>query len=318
MRQTPGPARSPAFRGAVTPRAVVGRHRARPAHGVSYGSFPSDLPTVSAVSSRFCTGGAGTCRSARRCRSYDGIAEGFRGETVLPIQRRCQEPRPPRVGPGAESVRSPRRPDRRRPVHWSGSGVTVGNRRCALTSTRRVTSSGWGRWPGRDRSGTSRGATDLGHGRRTSVDEGAVRTARADARSAARPGAPSSACGAPLPPPIAGRTISSKRLRGTDSIPTLAECVRCGTREARFRIVPCAGPGLGWASARGGVLRPVGHPWQRRRTVGCRVEVGRREKRRTSTGARPAAVRADGAALRGSTDGPGVATVSGLRDDGGE
>lgn len=153
------------------------------------------------------------------------------GETVLPIPQCCQGPRPPSSGLDSESVRSPislivvDRPARADPA------VTVDERRCGLTPTRLDASRRAGPTAGPRSLSHPCNATDLGRGRRTAVDEGSVRTAPADETVSTRPWTRSSACGTPLPPTRAGRTISSKRLRGTDSIPVFPQRVRRGTRD---------------------------------------------------------------------------------------
>lgn len=242
--QMPGPTRFPAFRGAVPQRAVVGRHRARTARGVSYLSFPSDLPTVLSGTQSGSVLVALTYAVALEAADLSvGLQRGFGGRRCSRFRSAVKGPdllRPAWV-PNRFDRRSPRilvdRPARADPA------VTVDERRCALAPTRL----GVSRRAGPRSLSHPCNATDLGRGHRTAVDEGSVRTAPADEAVPPRPWARSSACGTPLPPTRAGRTISSKRLRGTDSIPVFPQRVRRGTRDGPGSPTPL--PAYSWCSS---------------------------------------------------------------------
>lgn len=194
-------------------------------------SHPNSLPCRRNPGG-FCAGRADKRGSARRCRSFSGIAERFRGRRCSRFRRAVKgldvlrptrvrnrfdrrSPRTPLTGPlaqlgrdrGDAAVRPPVRVAR--PV--ARAEPAVGARLLGCPSATRL----------------SRNAT---------VEPRWTKGQRAPNPATHRPStfawAPPSRRGPPLTPPTAGRTIPSKRLRGTDSIPAFLRCGRLGRGDA--------------------------------------------------------------------------------------
>lgn len=159
------------------------------------------------------------------CREVSG------GDGALDSAVLSRAPTPP-SGLNSESVRPPISPDPRRPTRSSRSGVTVDEQR-ARPSCRLCSASRAGRTGGRAAIARTLPATPLtwDAAAEQRLTRGRCAPHRPVRRSPTRTWAPSSACGTRLPPPLAGRTISSKRLRGTDSIPAFPQRETRGTRD---------------------------------------------------------------------------------------
>ncbi len=173
-----------------------------------------------------------------------GLQRGFGG-------RRCSRFRSAVKGPDLlRPAWIPNRFDRRSPrilvdrPARADPAVTVDEPRCALTPTRLGASRRAGP---RSLSHPPKMPLTWGAAAEQRLTRGQCAPHRPMRRSPPRPWTRTSACGTPLPPLRTGRTISSKRLRGTDSIPVFPQRVRRGTRDGPGSPTPL--PAYSWCSS---------------------------------------------------------------------